>query len=139
MFSTYTVYSLSFHADPVDKFALESSMKYIKKHTCVKFIEVEPTYKFYTHYVHFISTTEERYCDYLHVYYVQEIMCMSYISAWKSCLVCSYWDWVYSVQDCLLLSEQCMTFMIISRILHVQTCDLFNFYAYACTCNYNSW
>ena len=49
-----------FRADPNDKALLERAMKYIQQETCVKFIEVKPTYEFYSHYVHFIPTTQKR-------------------------------------------------------------------------------
>ena len=49
----------SFHAGSRNKAILKRSMKYIQQQTCVEFIEVEPNDKFYSHYVHFISTKTE--------------------------------------------------------------------------------
>ena len=49
-----------FHAGHDEKDTLERTMNYLKKRTCIKFIEIDPTYEDHGHYVHFISTTEER-------------------------------------------------------------------------------
>ena len=34
-------------------------MKLLEQQTCIKFIQIEPTYEVHGHYVHFISTTEK--------------------------------------------------------------------------------
>ena len=49
-----------FHAGRAERHTLEKSMKWLQQHTCIKFIEIQPPYEVYSHYVHFISTINNR-------------------------------------------------------------------------------
>ena len=56
---------LFFHEGHAEKIILERTMTYLQRKTCIKFIEIEPSYELHSvhvhdHYVLFISTTKKR-------------------------------------------------------------------------------
>ena len=51
---------LFFHAGHAEKETLERTINLLQKRTCIKFIEIDPTYEVHGHYVLFISTANKR-------------------------------------------------------------------------------
>ena len=136
-FSWYGILFL-FHTDYKGKCALEKSMKYLQQQTCIKFIEIKPPYEVDSHYVHFISTTKNRWlCACLFELHLCGITCFSHIIVWKSCTVCSYKEWVVSWLVYFFSDQShppctCNHF----NLRYIQTCELIILYTCTSACNF---